>query len=254
MPLYSATSPLPINMERRRLFNPSRISGLQLWLDATRGLFDATTGGNPVTTDGATVARWEDQSGSGYNVLQSTSANRPILKTAIKNNKNVIRFDGSNDALISASIASDNLPKLTAFFVVSAAGGGGGNAGRFIERGTGTFNVFMFSGTGPSMICGGGQLTFGSVSLSTFNLISTRWAGGAGFGTTIIRTNKSLAGTGNTSSTPSVANTTYQIGNRTALDRTFNGDIGEIIIYNESLTDAQIDQVEAYLYSKWGLT
>ena len=254
MPLYSATSPLPINMERRRTFNPSRISGLQLWLDATKGLFDATSGGNPVTTDGATIARWEDQSSSGYNVLQATLANRPILKTGIKNNKNVVRFDGTNDALISASISSDNLPKLTAFFVVSAAGGGGGNAGRFIERGTGSFNVFMFSGTGPSMICGGGQLTAGSVSLSTFNLISSRWVGGAGSGTTIIRTNKSLAGTGFTSSTPNVANTTYQIGNRTALDRTFNGDVGEIIIYNESLTDAQIDQVESYLYSKWGLS
>ena len=252
MPLYSATSPLPVNMERRRTFNPSRISGLQLWLDATKGLFDATSGGNPVTTDGATIARWEDQSSSGYHVTQATSANRPVLKTGIKNNKNVVRFDGTNDALISASISSDNLPKLTAFFVVSAAGGGGGNAGRFIERGTGSFNVFMFSGTGPSMICGGGQLTAGSVSLSTFNLISSRWTGGAGLGTTIIRTNKSLAGTGNTSSTPNVANTTYQIGNRTALDRTFNGDVGEIIIYNESLTDAQIDQVESYLYSKWG--
>jgi hypothetical protein len=235
-------------------FNPSSIVGLQLWLDATTGLFDATSGGNPVTTDGATVAMCEYQSGGGYNVLQATSANRPILKTAIKNNKNVIRFDGSNDVLISASIASDNLPKLTAFFVLSAAGGGGGNAGRFIERGTGTFNVFMFSGTGPSMICGGGQLTAGSVSLSTFNLISSRWTGGIGVGTTIIRTNKSLAGTGGTASAPSVANTTYQIGNRTALDRAFNGDIGEIIIYNESLTDSQTDQVEAYLYSKWGLT
>ena len=38
MPLYSATSPLPINMERRRTFNPSRTSGLQLWLKADAGL------------------------------------------------------------------------------------------------------------------------------------------------------------------------------------------------------------------------
>jgi hypothetical protein len=236
-------------------FNPSSIVGLQLWLDATTGLFDATSGGNPVTTDGSTVARWEDQSSSGYHVTQATLANRPILKTAIKNNKNVIRFDGSNDVLISASIASDNLLKFTAFLVVSGAGGGGGNAGRIFERGTGVLNVFMFSGITTSIICGGSQLTASSsVSLSTFNLISPKWIGGAGSGTTTIRANKTLVGTGNTTSSPSVANTTYQIGNRTALDRAFNGDIGEIIIYNESLTDSQTDQVEAYLYSKWGLT
>jgi hypothetical protein len=57
MPLYSATNPLPVNMERRRTFNPSRISNLDLWLDAADGdtLFDATSGGNLVTSDGSAV-------------------------------------------------------------------------------------------------------------------------------------------------------------------------------------------------------
>ena len=78
-------------------FKPSDIAGLQLWLDATTGLFDATSGGNAVTTDGSAVARWEDQSGNNRHFKQSTSNNRPALKTSIQNGKNVIRFDSVND-------------------------------------------------------------------------------------------------------------------------------------------------------------
>ena len=251
MPLYSATNPLPVNMERRRLFNPSRISGLQLWLDATKGLFDATSGGNPVTTDGATVARWEDQSSSGYSVTQNTEANKPILKTGIKNSKNVIRFDGSNDILVSGNIPDNNLLTLTAFVVANPIGLGGGNAGRMFERGSNVINLFMFFGSGISMIGGGGQVIGGSAPIGSFYLFGARLSG-VGNSTTTLRINKSLVATGNTSSALSTANTTYQIGNRTDAARGFNGDIAELIIYNQSLTTEQINSVEAYLSSKWG--
>jgi hypothetical protein len=238
-------------MERRRTFNPSRIDGLQLWLDATTGLFDATSGGNPVTTDGATVARWEDQSGSGYNVLQSTSANRPILKTAIKNNKNVIRFDGSNDALISASIPSNNLLTVSVFSVVSPTNFGGGNAGRIFERGSGGFSSFMNFSSAIAFFFGNVDIRGGSTTLSAFNLITSTAI--IGTGTANTRINRLLAVSGNMGTSPNLANTTYQIGNRTAGDRGFNGDIAEIIIYDNLLTSLQIDQVETYLYNKWGL-
>jgi hypothetical protein len=242
---------LPVNMERRRLFNPSRISGLQLWLDATKGLFDATSGGSPVTTDGATVARWEDQSGSGYHVTQSTSANRPVLKTGIRNSKNAIRFDGSNDILVSANIPDNNLLTLTAFVVANPIGLGGSNFGRMFERGNNIVNFFMFQGNGISMIAGGGQVSGGSAPIGSFYLFGARLSG-VGNSTTTLRINKTLVATGNTSSVPSTANTTYQIGNRTDLARTFNGDIAELIIYNQALTTEQINNVEGYLAAKWG--
>ncbi len=232
-------------------FAPSNIAGLQLWLDATTGLFDATSGGNPVTTDGATIARWEDQSGSGYNVSQATLANRPILKTGIKNSKNVIRFDGSNDVLVSANIPDNNLLTLTAFVVANPIGLGGNNAGRMFERGTGVINLFMNFGNGISMIGGGGQVSGGSAPIGSFYLFGARLSG-VGNSTTTLRINKALVATGNTASAPSTANTTYQIGNRTDTARGFNGDIAELIIYNQALTTQQIDSVETYLSAKWG--
>ena len=260
MPLYSPTSPLPVNMERRRLFNPSRISGLQLWLDATKGLFDATSGGSPVTTDGATVARWEDQSGSGYHVTQSTSANRPVLKTGIRNSKNAIRFDGSNDGLVSANIAENNLSAMTCFVVSYVAGFGGGNFGRYFARGSDVRAWFLTAEQTNQRLFAIGASTFhdtanGSISTGSWFLNSAKWDGGTNIATNMSqRINKanSTRGLTGTGATSSVANTTYQIGNRTDLARGFNGDIAELIIYNQALTTEQIDNVEGYLAAKWG--
>ena len=64
-------------------------------LDPTTGLYDATTGGNLVTTDGAAVARWEDQSGYGRNATQGIANGQPLLRITNEN----IEFDGSNDFL-----------------------------------------------------------------------------------------------------------------------------------------------------------
>jgi hypothetical protein len=172
------------------LFSPSNIAGLQLWLDATTGLFDATSGGSPVTTDGDTVARWEDQSGSGYHVTQATLASRPVLKTGIRNSKNAIRFDGSNDGLVSANIADNNLSAMTCFVVSYIAGFGGNNIGRYFDRAarrfwfvdgnSGNVNRVLLNLTGT-----GHQTANSSISVSNWFLSSFRWDGGTSYLTNV---------------------------------------------------------------------
>ena len=256
MPLYSATSPLPVNMERRRLFNPSRISGLQLWLDATKGLFDATSGGNPVTTDGATIARWEDQSSSGYHVTQATSANRPVLKTGIRNSKDAIRFDGVNDSLVSSNISANNLPAMTCFVVAYIAGFGGGGFGRYFDR---SARIWLLAAAGAnhrfSTVGLDHETALSSITTGNWYINSARWDGGTNIATNVSqRINKanSTRGLTGTGTNTSVANTSYSICNRPSGDRGFNGDIAELIIYNQALTTEQIDSVESYLSAKWG--
>ena len=65
---------------RKRLLSlagdPSTLSGLQLWADASLGRYDATSGGSAVNSDAGAIARWEDQSGNGNHLTQSTSGNR----------------------------------------------------------------------------------------------------------------------------------------------------------------------------------
>ena len=115
MPLYSATNPLPVNMQRRRTFNPSRISNLDLWLDAADGdtLFDATSGGNLVTSNGSAVKRWEDKSGNGLHATENTSP--PLLIVNDKNNRNGLGF--SPNKRLVCSFSSRNYTTQTVFVV-----------------------------------------------------------------------------------------------------------------------------------------
>ncbi|MGD8499063.1 MAG: hypothetical protein PVJ86_00355 [Phycisphaerales bacterium] len=88
-------------------FLPTDIAGLKLWLDA-----DAIVGLN----DGDPVASWLDQSGQGNHATQAAADQKPLYKTNIINGKPVVRFDGANDffdlalpALIGENITSFSL-------------------------------------------------------------------------------------------------------------------------------------------------
>jgi len=88
-------------------FNPTNISGLQLWLDGSdiSTLFQDSAKTTPVTSDGDVVGAWADKSGNSKDALQATTANKPLYKTAIQNGKSLVRFDGTDDKLATASIA-----------------------------------------------------------------------------------------------------------------------------------------------------
>jgi len=47
--------------------------------------------------DGDGVYQWNDQSGNGKNLIQTTAGNRPTYKTNIQNGLPAVRFDGSDD-------------------------------------------------------------------------------------------------------------------------------------------------------------
>ena len=72
-------------------FNPGKIAGLKVWLDAEKG-FEALSDGDPVTT-------WLDQSGNGNDLTQATADKKPTYKISIVNGKPVVRFDGIDDFL-----------------------------------------------------------------------------------------------------------------------------------------------------------
>jgi hypothetical protein len=242
-------------------FSPSNIAGLSFWLDATTGLFDATSGGSAVTTDGSAVARWEDQSGNGRHITQTTLASRPILKTAIQNSKNIIRFDGTNDILRRSGAFVHDQGAATIFVVVSANTGTNDrlmNEGRtanttslympIISANATQFNVLYrldnntiplnnvnlgvaFNGTGFKLVC--------AVDSGT-NF--------AGFINKVTTNNQNYTrGT--------VTLDTFAIGGwATTIERDFfPGDVAEVVIYNTALGTTDRQSVENYLYAKWGI-
>jgi hypothetical protein len=103
---------LGIIASSRISFSPASLPNLKAWYDAA----DTSS-----ITGGSQVSQWNDLSGNGFHLTQSTSSKRPSSGTRTLNSKNVIDFDGTND-ILQASTASDwtfmnNSGGCTVFFV-----------------------------------------------------------------------------------------------------------------------------------------
>ena len=272
--------------------NPANIAGLQLWLDASDSstLFDATTGGSLVAADGA-VARWEDKSGNGRHATQSTSGNRPLRKTGIKNGLGVLRFDGSNDFMsIANSTAAFKFlhDGDSTVFVVLRPGVVANPNTLYWILGTGIDSDTNDGQTGYNLryddrtaaladlddsvvhsVVSVGQYRFFGIAKSalpgnTFSLVTVR--GDPGNATIAsrsqVRRNGGSAITQVTSGTSGAA--TLPTGNSTQnmfLGATpgatpswhLVGDICEVVMYDSALSDADRTLFEQYLVSKWAL-
>jgi hypothetical protein len=76
--------------QQNNAFAPDTLGGLAYWYDAAN---------SPVVQSGGVVERWDDLSGNANHAAQSTSAARP-LKTTDAAARPLIRFDGTDDALL----------------------------------------------------------------------------------------------------------------------------------------------------------
>lgn len=75
----------------------SPVAGYKVWLDAA----DTAT----ITASGGAVSQWTDKSGSAYTFTQATAGKKPTTGSATQNGKNVLSMDGG-DVLISSNAAS----------------------------------------------------------------------------------------------------------------------------------------------------
>ena len=246
----------PYRFAAASTFVPTDISGLQLWLDATVGLYDATTGGSEVTTDGSAVARWEDQSGNGYDVTQGTAANQPALKTSILNGKNVLRFDGSNDVLSNASnfaiSGGSNRSVFTVFnrattalSVIVGWGSAGGSAGVSAQYSSEYFLRFTSTTKGYTNQSGIDDWIIWSVIASGDTLADYDAFFNGGSAATPNSTQS-------TSTTLNTAASALYIGRGPATGFA-NGDLAEVLIYDSALSTSDREGVRDYLNAKWAV-
>lgn len=71
-------------------FDPRKISGLEVWLDAA----DTST----ITLNSGNVSQWNDKSGKGRNFTQGTAIKQPAYSTTYFA-KGAVHFDGSDDVM-----------------------------------------------------------------------------------------------------------------------------------------------------------
>jgi len=230
-------------------FAPTDIAGLQLWLDAN----DAAT----ITQASGAVSQWNDKSGNTRHFTQATGANQPITGTRTINGKNALDFDGTNDALVNASMFALGNASSTTFCVAftdtntaqqSLWAFGSSDDLAFIYDNT--RKLYRNADVGATPFRGESPNSTAVDTLSHINF--TRKNGATSYnmahdGSPLLGLNGGVS---------AITSTSIVLGNQTAGSsfRAFNGCIAEFIVYDTDLSTANRNLVGNYLATKWGIT
>jgi hypothetical protein len=235
-------------------------SDLLVWLKADAG----------VDTLNGTVSRWHDQSGNGYDAIQSNTSRQPLLVADALNGKPVLRFDGFHQRLEFTN--STVMSEFTIFMVVKNDSGGGLNPDHVMAFGPigggwdqWYFILFMGIDNVKDRIEIGGPdggiravapniSAYGewrNISIETNQLIystTLRWNGNNATMIPVVGTNMSInapMGTGG-----GIAGTD---GDPSGNVLTAKCDFAEVIIYNRVVSDSERVAVENYLSDKYNI-
>ena len=244
-------------------FKPSAISGLDLWLDAADGdtLFDETSGGNKVTTDGGSVKRWEDKSGGGRHAsCADHTAVFPTLTTNGKNGKNVINFADSK--YLTSTFTGVTYTAQTSFVVfqfLSASSAFGRGLTQAVNLASNDFDgshyIQILRNSTNNEFCSFAANSVASIVSATPNQYYIARARHSGSSLTLKLNSSEGSSFAHTLNFPF---SVFRIGsfipaNALPSSSFINAPVAEVIIYRKSLTDAESDLVTNYLNSKWSI-
>ena len=233
-------------------FSPLSLSPLA-WFDASvaNSLFQDYTGTTPATADADPIGLWKDQSGNANNASTATGVTQPTLRLAVKNGKNVVRFDGADDRL-----ATGNLSVTQDWSVFTAALGPGVSAGQVLVTTTriGSDHGVHFFQDGTTMRTQTYN-TLGTPFIALKSVTQNIWAlqgslVSAGVSTCYINgsggTPTTMTGTPNSGSYP------LSLGYYSGIFY-FGKDLAEVLFFNSALSTTNRQAVESYLNAKWAL-
>lgn len=254
--------------------NPKSIADLQLWLDASNisGMRQLSDGTTSVSADADPVGYWPDLSGNNYHATQSTTNNRPTLRTGVRNGRSVLRFDGTND---SYRVASLPLDATCSVFVAGQFNSATAPGTLFIEHSanSNTSSGFYVLGqsAAPQQITRTTAPTFRFAQAGVTTWLGTAWSvaefrfsAGSSIDAvlaywkngTLQANNGSQSGSiteAGTATSGRSATADLFIGSRNQASIFSSGDFAEILVYNRPLTDAEHTRVRRYLGSKWNV-
>lgn len=175
-------------------------------------------------------------------------------RTAV-GNRHVIRdfgtclnFNGSSgDVLFVDSPSLDMSTALTITAWINPKSAGEGNFGRIVDKDSTAQYAFIIDDTGTGK-CISANLasstitgTANTITLNEWQHVAMTWDNSLASGQVKLYVNASGAGTGTFTSTLSPNISNLRIGNRAAGDRTFNGLIDEVKIWNRGLSASEVE-------------
>lgn len=242
-------------------FSPLAISGLQLWLDSSDGntLYDSTSGGNIVATDGSAVKRWEDKSGNERHATEATNA--PTLETAEKNGLNCLNF--ATGKYLTCSFSQITFTSQTVFLVfryLSTIP----TFGRIFTQSITNDNDYAISGHYIPLLKDGAANAISSYALAAARS-STPTTNNVWYIGRARHSGSSLSVKMNTTEGSAYSHTlnrgfsifrvggSYTAPSGAADAAVFNSIMSEVIVYNKSVTDEESTQITNYLNNKWAI-
>lgn len=225
-------------------FLPTQIAGLTFWLDSV----DLTH----ITKDGSNnITAWLDRSGNGNNATDSSAA--PVWTANQINGLPAVYFNGSAEMGLPAGLFG--IPNgASTLFVVARRSTDSGNFETILSLSDATAaDYFMIYGTTAGTVLfksrdgAGGAVTATTTTTNT-NILMGRRSG----------TTQALAVNGgtevtNTSAVDSASIDSGDIGASHSNNLRLTGYVGEYLLYNSSLSAANITKVLRYLSRKWGV-
>jgi hypothetical protein len=199
---------------------------------------------------GDEIATWVDKSGNNIDVTQSTASKRPVVVAEGSNYS--VQFDGNDTLGVDNATIEQAFAEMTIIAVVKSSATGykhimGRNhkVWEYQWHGNAMINMYIDSAmqAGSSNLYPfDGQARIGIYRYDDANNLLDQHIDGASKSTT--KYNLTI---------PTSSNDFY-IGARMGTGEFFNGEMLELIIFSEYLTDANREKVEDYLARKWGLT
>ncbi|MEQ8924738.1 MAG: LamG-like jellyroll fold domain-containing protein, partial [Fulvivirga sp.] len=220
-----------------------------LWLRSDMGV-----------TQSGTVSAWADQSGNGLNASQATPGLRPTYtaSNASLNNLPSMNFGPSGSTNFHLAIPDNNLldgsPGMSFFIVLNPNSNGVyGILNKRTSAGSNqAYRIYRNGGNLTSDISNGGaaNITLGNTP-NIFSSVYDQSLAGNKYNLFVNSTNNSSSNV--TTTLPNEASPMY-IGNFNLGDnRSFDGDIAEVIVYQDALNAAERVIVENYLSQKYAI-
>lgn len=227
-------------------FAPNRVANLAAWYAADKTNFITRDSSNDVAT-------WGDLSGNGYD-LTAAGAKQPRLVVDQQGGLPSINFDGSHQMVIPSGLFAVPNGASTIFIVSQRASESGSTETIFNLSDSTAADYFIIYSASAGIISfksrdgAAGTVSSSGNTLTNYNIIRGRRTGT----TQAIAVNGSSETT-NASGVDSSSIDSGDVGASNNDNLFLNGYIGEIVIYNASLSVANILLVETYLANKWGL-
>lgn len=227
-------------------------SNLLAWYRAD-SLVYSDAGTTPVT-GGGSVQQWNDLSGNGHHLTQTTTASKPTYTASAINGEPGITLDGTNDYMVFPG--TNSASNYTFFYVVDATNTTGDPVGAeyFFDTQTGRLVLYHLGTSGGAgtdsdsigYFDGAFQIVEDAVSGSQivcFDLDSTSGVG--------IYRNGSTLSTGTSYTQKAIGGSSAMFSRYDGTVGWLQGDVCEVIVYNTSLSDSDRNSVLAYLRGRY---